>query len=312
MANAAIKQHVPIFISSTYEDLIPYREEVQRNLIRLEQIIKGMEYFGSNPKDSLTVCLSQVKESKLFIGILGMRYGSIDEESGLSYSELEYREAIKIGIPTLIYIMNENHPIPSKFVDKGEKATKLDAFKDSLKKRHVVSFFTTPDDLGKKLSKDLVDTLSRVEEINVNAAEILDVQKDDFADTVKKFILRPAKYQGFEGILTMRVTSELSGSELKDDIVKSFGLELGDTLSAYIDILSDDGRKINNRRMSVYADGEYADWLEKVSIGSIIKAQVKTAYCCIKEISRWDEGQILKNSSYTGLIITKGLSIERE
>ena len=108
----------------------------------------------------------------------------------------------------------------------------------------------------------------------------------------------------------MRITSELSGSELKDDIVKSFGLELGDTLSAYIDILSDDGQKINKRRMSVYADGEYADWLEKVSIGSIIKAQVKTVYCCIKEISKWDEGQILKNSSYTGLIITKGLSIE--
>ena len=127
---------------------------------------------------------------------------------------------------------------------------------------------------------------------------------------MKKFILRPAKYQGFEGILTMRITSELSGSELKDDIVKSFGLELGDTLSAYIDILSDDGQKINKRRMSVYADGEYADWLEKVSIGSIIKAQVKTVYCCIKEISKWDEGQILKNSSYTGLIITKGLSIE--
>ncbi len=37
MANTKIKQHIPIFISSTYEDLIPYREEVQRNLMRLEQ-----------------------------------------------------------------------------------------------------------------------------------------------------------------------------------------------------------------------------------------------------------------------------------
>jgi len=42
MANTIVKQHVPIFISSTYEDLIPYREEVQRTLIRLEQIVKGM------------------------------------------------------------------------------------------------------------------------------------------------------------------------------------------------------------------------------------------------------------------------------
>ena len=61
MASTEIKQHVPIFISSTYEDLIPYRDEVQRNLIRLEQIMKGMEYFGSDPQNSLSVCLSQVR-----------------------------------------------------------------------------------------------------------------------------------------------------------------------------------------------------------------------------------------------------------
>ena len=140
MANTKIKQHIPIFISSTYEDLIPYREEVQRNLMRLEQIIKGMEYFGSNPKDSLTMCLSQVKESKLFIGILGMRYGSIDEESGLSYSQLEYNEAIKNEIPTLMYLMSEDCLVPAKFVDRGEKAEKLTEFKEGLKKQHMGKF----------------------------------------------------------------------------------------------------------------------------------------------------------------------------
>ena len=137
MASTEIKQHVPIFISSTYEDLIPYRDEVQRNLVRLEQIIKGMEYFGSDPRNSLSVCLSQVRECKLFIGILGMRYGSVDSESGLSYSQLEYNEAIKNNIPTLIYIMSEEQPIPSKFVDKGEKANKLIIFKEHLKKHQL-------------------------------------------------------------------------------------------------------------------------------------------------------------------------------
>ena len=83
MANKQIKQHVPIFISSTYEDLIPYRDEVKRVLNRLEQIVKGMEFFGSKPQDSLSVCLSQLKECKLFISIIGMRYGSIDKEAGL-------------------------------------------------------------------------------------------------------------------------------------------------------------------------------------------------------------------------------------
>ena len=36
MAKSDMKQSVPVFVSSTYEDLIPYRNEVQRVLIRLE------------------------------------------------------------------------------------------------------------------------------------------------------------------------------------------------------------------------------------------------------------------------------------
>lgn len=46
MANANIKQRLPVFVSSTFEDMIPYREAAQHVLIRLEQIIKGMEFFA--------------------------------------------------------------------------------------------------------------------------------------------------------------------------------------------------------------------------------------------------------------------------
>lgn len=309
MASTEIKQHIPIFISSTYEDLIPYREEVQRNLIRLEQIIKGMEYFGSNPKDSLTVCLSQVKESKLFIGILGMRYGSVDEESGLSYSQMEYNEAIKNKIPTLIYIMSEEQPIPAKFVDKGEKAEKLAEFKNILKKQHTVSFFTSPDDLGKKIVKDVMDTLLTLEKISFDSSKALLEQDEDYENTIRKFLLRPARYQGIELELSMKTLSELSGSSLKDDIVKALGLELGNTLSVDVNILGKDGEILTDRRISVYADKENADWLENILPGNIIKAKMKTAFCAIKELSSWDEGRTLRNTSYLGLIITKGLDI---
>lgn len=310
MASTEIKQHVPIFISSTYEDLIPYREEVQRNLIRLEQIIKGMEYFGSNPQDSLTVCLSQVRESKLFIGILGMRYGSIDDESELSYSQLEYNEAIRNKIPTLIYIMSEEQPVPVKYVDIGEKAEKLAEFKKNLKKQHTVSFFTSPDDLGKKIAKDVMDALSTLEKISIDTSKVLLGKNENYEDIIHKFLLRPVKYQGIEIELTMKVLSELSGSSLKNEIVKTLGLELGDTLSVDVNVLGKDGAILIDRSISVYADKENADWLENVLPGDIIKAKMKTAFCAIKELSRWDEGRILRNTSYLGLIITKGLEIK--
>lgn len=309
MASTEIKQHIPIFISSTYEDLIPYRDEVQRNLVRLEQIIKGMEYFGSNPRNSLSVCLSEVRESKLFIGILGMRYGSIDEESGLSYSQLEYLEAIKNGIPTLIYIMSDEQPIPAKFVDIGEKANKLIRFKENLKKQHTVSFFTSPADLGKKIVKDVMDALMNFEKISIDSSKVLPNRSENYEVTIDKFLLRPAKYQGIEVELTMKVLSEISGSNLKDEIVKSLGLELGDTISVDVNVLKKDGTLLSNRRLSIYADGHNADWLETVSPGKIISAKAKTAFCSIKELSSWDEGRILRNTTYLGLIILKGLEI---
>lgn len=108
----------------------------------------------------------------------------------------------------------------------------------------------------------------------------------------------------------MKVVSELNGSTLKADIVKSLGLELGNTLSAEVNILRENGTLLSNQKISIYADKENADWLENVSPGKIIKADVKTAFCAIKELSSWDEGRILRNTSYLGLIVKKGLNIK--
>lgn len=125
MANANIKQRMPVFVSSTYEDLIPYREAAQQVLMRLEQTIKGMEFFGSNAQKPLKVCLDTVKECKIYVAIIGMRYGSVDEDKGKSYTQLEYEEAIKNNIPTLIYIVADECPVLTKYVDIDERAEKL-------------------------------------------------------------------------------------------------------------------------------------------------------------------------------------------
>lgn len=307
MANTIVKQHVPIFISSTYEDMIPYREEVQRQLIRLEQIIKGMEYFGASPENSLSTCLAQVRESKVFVGILGMRYGSIDEDSELSYSQLEYNEAIKNNIPTLIYILDESHPIPPKNVDKGSNAKKLFEFKATLKKRHTISYFTTPNDLGNKLAHDLIQTLSTLEQV-----EVLDSEQKDklsFEETYQKYLLRPAKYNGSEVELYFRIDSPLTGSTLKENILRGFGLEVGNSLSVYAYALNNDKLELDERRVSLYADKENADWLEQAHEGDIIRARVKLSFCTFKEVARYDGGTILKESGYLGIVIISGISI---
>lgn len=310
MANIALKQHIPIFISSTYGDLIPYREEVQRQLIRLEQIVKGMEYFGSNPQNSLSVCLSQVRECEVFIGIVGMRYGSTDKNTELSYSQLEYNEAISNNIPTLIYIINENHPIPPKYVDTGISAEKLAEFKTILKARHTVSFFTTPEDLGQKIAHDLVETLSSINNIKLAKSLYIKNENIPFTEIYKKFLLRPLKYTGAEGELSIKIDSDLTGCTLKNDILTNFGLKIGDTISNNGYVLDNNKNDIlSKRKIAIYAQGECADWLEKTNVGDIIFAKVKLAFCSFKEITNYDGGTVLKDSSYIGLIIIQGLDI---
>lgn len=156
-----------------------------------------------------------------------------------------------------------------------------------------------------------MDALSALEKISIDTSKVLANQGGDSEDTIRKFLLRPVRYQGLEIELSMQVISELTGSTLKDDIVKTLGLELGNTLSVDVNVLEKDGTILTDRKISVYADKENADWLEGVSPGNVIRAKVKTAFCAIKELSSWDEGRILRNTSYLGLIITKGVEIKR-
>lgn len=304
MAKAEIKQNVPVFVSSTYEDLIPYRDEVQRVLVRLEQIVKGMEYFGSSPKKPLEVCLETVKSCKVFIGIIGMRYGSIEEETKKSFTQLEYEEAIKNRIPILIYIIDENHPISPKFVDRDEKAGMLSDFKAIITKNHTISYFTTPEDLGKKLTSDLLDVLESLDNIKIDYDNSLNT-KDNFDEIFKKFIIRPAKYNAQEGILNIKITNiNKTGAYIKPNVVKEMGLTLGDTISVPVYVINKESNtNLSPNFIYLYGEKECGDWIENVLPDTIAKVKVRLEYFVSQEIASYDGGSILKDVLYTNLVL---------
>lgn len=145
-----------IFISSTYLDLKIFRDSVDSYLNQFSVIIKKMEKWGSKENNPLDVCLSNLRESDLYLGIYGQRYGSIDPTSGLSITELEYIEAKKLKIPRLIFIMSDEYRIESKWVDKGECAVKLATFKDSIiqnpEEAPTVTYFDTFEKFNEMLA----------------------------------------------------------------------------------------------------------------------------------------------------------------
>lgn len=300
MANTSVKQHVPIFVSSTYEDLAAYREEVQRVIVRLEQVVKGMEFFGANPESPLSKCLQTVRESKVYIGIIGMRYGSLEKDSGKSFTELEYNEAVKNKIPVLIYMLDDNYPFPPKFVDKGDRAKMLDEFKARLKMTHVVSTFTTPSDLGKKITEDLTETLKKDYEINSTASNsLLKQTKEEYCKIIKGFSRRPYKYYGQEIIVDALLTPSQTGP-VKPSLCKSFGLQIGDVSYVNASIELADGESVNT---ILIGDGEMADWIDDIERPRRATLKVRLAYCVLSEEKSYDGGVILKEYNYLRLIL---------
>ncbi len=151
-----MKDSVRVFISSTWEDLQPEREAVEKALHRMQEAeFSGMEYFGSRPETSKEASLAEVDRSHIYVGIFAHRYGS-------GITEAEYHRARELGLPCLIYLKDDKVPVlPAHIESDPQKAAKLEALKGELKEWHIVSFFTTPDQLATQVVTDLHNFLGR-------------------------------------------------------------------------------------------------------------------------------------------------------
>jgi hypothetical protein len=66
-----------IFLSSTYVDLIEYRQAATEALERLGQQVGRNESFGAQPVEPSDACLSEIEDCDRFVGIYAHRYGYI-------------------------------------------------------------------------------------------------------------------------------------------------------------------------------------------------------------------------------------------
>lgn len=291
------KQYIPIFVSSTYEDLKEYREEVQKVLIRMETVIKGMELFGSTPNTPLNECMKNLKESKVYIGIIAERYGSVDEETGKSYTQLEYEEAKRLGLPILIYFLDSNkQPILSKFVDQGEKYKKLIQFKEELSKKYTISFFTTPDDLGRKIALDLPNVL---EDLGAQINRNNELQNFQDESLLKKFNLRPKKYEGSQTIIEVTFSKHLYSVDINTS--DCLHIKAGDAVQIGITSLRE------REYFTLYAENEQADWLEDnkemIEDDDIYRVKVKLLYGYKKSATWGSYDYIEKYEEEKGLLL---------
>ena len=103
------------FLSSTYIDLkeirqaaINYLEGIVGNISNATGEIVAMECFNATENTCKEECLRELSSCNLVIGIYGQRYGSVDKESNLSMTEIEFDYAVEHDIPILAFVMCED------------------------------------------------------------------------------------------------------------------------------------------------------------------------------------------------------------
>ncbi len=125
----------------------------------LQQHVQAMEFWTPTCLDSIEVSIKKLKKAKIYVGILGTRYGTVNQD-GKSITQLEYEEACKIGIERQIYFIDENrHPITFSNVDTGNEAQKLKEFKNLISKKSVRGTFVSDDDLAKQVVTNIIELL---------------------------------------------------------------------------------------------------------------------------------------------------------
>jgi hypothetical protein len=141
-----------VYISSTYSDLVEYRQQVYDILRKMRYDVIAMEDYVATDKRPLDKCLADVASCNIYVGIFAWRYGYIPPGKERSITELEYRQAGQSGLERLIFLLDEDAPWPRKYMDEvtseGEKGQKIKALRKELMMAHLLHFFKSPDELA--------------------------------------------------------------------------------------------------------------------------------------------------------------------
>lgn len=158
------KLYRAIMVSSTFTDLKEHRREVIEAIYRFGFYPNVMEYSGAQSgSDVIDTSLRMVRESAAYICVLGHKYGQTPADpdrnpKSLSITELEFNEARRLGLPILLFLMTDDHPVTKDDVEPDpNKQKKLDAFRQQAKRidrakaaERVYETFASKDEFAKK------------------------------------------------------------------------------------------------------------------------------------------------------------------
>lgn len=149
-----------VFISSTYSDLKEERKKILNTLLSADCIPAGMEAFVASDLEQFKVIQRVIDLCDYYILIIGKRYGSINQETGISYTEMEYNYAKEKGIPILVFALDESVDVEnSKKENNPEKIKALEQFRKKALTNRLASIWTTSEDLVRDVAVSIMKAI---------------------------------------------------------------------------------------------------------------------------------------------------------
>lgn len=124
-------------------------------LLELECTPAGMELFPAASESQWQWIKRVIDESDYYAVIVAGRYGTISTETGLSYTEMEYRYALEVGKPIVAFLCVDPGSLPARLTEThASKRKKMEEFRGLVQSR-LCKFYSSPADLGAKVSRSI-------------------------------------------------------------------------------------------------------------------------------------------------------------
>jgi len=158
-----MERRYQVFVSSTFQDLEDARKEISSALLKSDCFPAGMELFPAVDAEQFEYIKQVISESDYYLIVSAGRYGSVHPETCLSYTEMEYDFALKIGKPIIRLIhRNPFDALLGSAIEKTDEGRKkLEAFREKLTKSRLVNFWTDAKELGQQTILALIDARKR-------------------------------------------------------------------------------------------------------------------------------------------------------
>ncbi|QAS52321.1 DUF4062 domain-containing protein [Halobacillus litoralis] len=166
-----MNKKLQVFVSSTFLDLKEERQKAVEGILRAGHIPAGMELFTAASKSQWQVIEEWIKESDILMLILGGKYGSIDHDTGKSYTQLEYEFALKHDIPVFAIVLSDQY-----LANKKSKDIQMEIYERDVKEPNIDKY----ENFKKLVLSNLVRYTENISEIATEVSYSLQnfVRKD--------------------------------------------------------------------------------------------------------------------------------------